>query len=115
MPECMVCIEVSSQYCVVCVQYVHHTVCYVFLRVGMIGVCSVSWRYVYRYMLYVYGMYIGICIYIGGMYSHDCPQLHWNPQPVDHKITALTIAPKGTKLVMNVWLLMSIGAMLDTF
>ena len=47
MPECMVCIEVSSQYCVVCVQYVRHTVCYVFLRVGMIGVCSVSWRYVY--------------------------------------------------------------------
>ena len=44
MPECMVCIEVSSQYCV---QYVRHTVCYVFLRVGMIGVCSVSWRYVY--------------------------------------------------------------------
>ena len=41
MPECMVCIEVSSQYCVVCVQYVRHTV-YVFLRVGMIGVCSVS-------------------------------------------------------------------------
>ena len=29
MPECMVCIEVSSQYCVVCVQYVRHTVCYV--------------------------------------------------------------------------------------
>ena len=26
MPECMVCIEVSSQYCVVCVQYVRHTV-----------------------------------------------------------------------------------------
>ena len=47
MPECMVCIEVSSQYCVVCVQYVRHTDCYVFLRVGMIGVCSVSWRYVY--------------------------------------------------------------------
>ena len=47
MPECMVCIEVSSQYCVVCVKYVRHTVCYVFLRVGMIGVCSVSWRYVY--------------------------------------------------------------------
>ena len=47
MPECMVCIEVSSQYCVVCVQYVRHTVCYVFLQVGMIGVCSVSWRYVY--------------------------------------------------------------------
>ena len=47
MPECMVCIEVSSQYCVVCVQYVRHTVCYVFLRVGMIWVCSVSWRYVY--------------------------------------------------------------------
>ena len=47
MPECMVCIEVSSQYCVVCVQYVRHTVCYVFLRVGMIGVYSVSWRYVY--------------------------------------------------------------------
>ena len=44
MPECMVCIEVSSQYCV---QYVRHTVCYVFLPVGMIGVCSVSWRYVY--------------------------------------------------------------------
>ena len=43
----MVCIEVSSQYCVVCVQYVCHTVCYVFLRVGMIGVCSVTWRYVY--------------------------------------------------------------------
>ena len=42
MPECMVCIEVSSQYCVVCVQYVRHTVCYVFLRVGMIGVCSVG-------------------------------------------------------------------------
>ena len=40
MPECMVCIEVSSQYCVACVQYVRHTVCYVFLRVGMIGVCS---------------------------------------------------------------------------
>ena len=36
MPECMVCIEVSSQYCVVCVQYVRHTVCYVFLRIGMI-------------------------------------------------------------------------------
>ena len=35
------------RYCVVCVQYVRHTVCYVFLRVGMIGVCSVSWRYVY--------------------------------------------------------------------
>ena len=47
MPECMVCIAVSSQYYVVCVQYVRHTVCYVFLRVGMIGVCSVSWRYVY--------------------------------------------------------------------
>ena len=46
MPECMVWIEVFSQYCVVCVQYVRHTVCYV-LRVGMIGVCSVSWRYVY--------------------------------------------------------------------
>ena len=45
--ECMVCIEVSSQYCVVCVQYVRHTVCYVFLRVRMIRVCSVSWRYVY--------------------------------------------------------------------
>ena len=25
MPECMVCIEVSSQYCVVCVQYVRHS------------------------------------------------------------------------------------------
>ena len=47
MPECMVCIEVSSQYWVVCVQYVRHTVCYVFLRVGMIGVCSVSWGYAY--------------------------------------------------------------------
>ena len=41
MPECMVCIEVSSQYCVVCVQYVRHTVCYVFLRVGMIVVVVV--------------------------------------------------------------------------
>ena len=40
-------ITVWSLYCVVCVQYVRHTVCYFFLRVGMIGVCSVSWRYVY--------------------------------------------------------------------
>ena len=63
MPECMVCIEVSSQYCVVCVQYVRHTVCYVFLRVGMIGVCSVSWRYVYieNIEMFVVGRCILIC------------------------------------------------------
>ena len=64
MSECMVCIEVSSQYCVVCVQYVRHTVCYVFLRVGMIGVCSVSWRYVYIYIcIYIY-IYIYVYMYI---------------------------------------------------
>ena len=34
MPECMVCIEVSSQYCVVCVQYVRHTVCYEIFQIG---------------------------------------------------------------------------------
>ena len=49
MPECMVCIEVSSQYCVVCVQYVRHTVCYVFLRVGMIGfVVSLGGMYILK-------------------------------------------------------------------
>ena len=55
MPLLFVVGECQSVWCalkspvsiVVCVQYVRHTVCYVFLRVGMIGVCSVSWRYVY--------------------------------------------------------------------
>ena len=43
MPECMVCIEVSSQYCVVCVQYVRNTVCYVMLLLCLLCLLA-SWN-----------------------------------------------------------------------